>query len=388
MSVDSRESQSSEESFHSASEFVDVSGSIAVDDEFNALWERATRPRVRGPLRASGTESGRSRHPSRSFWQRVKGPRAKKLANSGLLLRNYRNQNHGSETVSIESWSWGDRYTGTAGERIPQEDQGLQDGFETPSLHDLSDGDSSSVSFAPEQSKHRQRLFDAAKNHLFYTIERRRETSKPKLSVLNLSTLQRIILHCIQTDLAKSVSAAYREGSLKDMNSNEVKDTLHAYCNAVRDLDYMKAVAERGTEQDLFIIRSSRALEREILKMASLIPDHVLPKGKLQPALDRKNRELAGDNSRRYAVKMDARKRRLRRFGMAGCGGLLVIVPVVHMAIVPGRLSSLVTTSAAMIVFAVLVTLGTDRGPNDVLATTAAYAAVLVVFVGLSLEKS
>lgn len=64
-----------------------------------------------------------------------------------------------------------------------------------------------------------------------------------------------------------------------------------------------------------------------------------------------------------------------------------MIVPVVIMAIVPSRLSSLVMTSAAMIVFAGLVTLGTDRGPNDVLATTAACAAVLVVFVGLSLEK-
>jgi len=38
-----------------------------------------------------------------------------------------------------------------------------------------------------------------------------------------------------------------------------------------------------------------------------------------------------------------------------------------------------------MLVFAALVTLGTELGPNEVLATTAGYAAVLVVFVGTSL---
>ncbi|GAB1744776.1 hypothetical protein NU219Hw_g2592t1 [Hortaea werneckii] len=233
MSVDCREDPSSEESFHSAGEFVDAPDFVAVHDAFSSLPESGSLPELPDSIRRSGTESERSRHRSRDVWRRVKGPRAKRLAKVGLLPRKYWNQHRGRQTISKEGRSGRDQSANTASEPIPrEEDQDLRDGFNTPSPHASSYADSSSVSLGEEQSRHGQRLFDAAKNHLFYTIERRRETPKPKLPVLKLSTLQRIILHCIQTDLAKSVSAAYREGTLKDMNSNEVKDTLHAYCTA------------------------------------------------------------------------------------------------------------------------------------------------------------
>ncbi len=56
------------------------------------------------------------------------------------------------------------------------------------------------------------------------------------------------------------------------------------------------------------------------------------------------------------------------------------------MTLHPGLVVDLVTTSIATVIFAVIITFfGTDASGQEVLASTAAYAAVLDVFVGASL---
>jgi hypothetical protein len=72
---------------------------------------------------------------------------------------------------------------------------------------------------------------------------------------------------------------------------------------------------------------------------------------------------------------------------MAAIGGLLLVVPMLIMANVPGKVSSLVTTCVALVIFSALIALFTELGPHEILATTAAYAAVLVVFVGTSMSS-
>jgi hypothetical protein len=61
---------------------------------------------------------------------------------------------------------------------------------------------------------------------------------------------------------------------------------------------------------------------------------------------------------------------------------------VIVMASIPGKTSSLVTTCIAMLIFAIGITFGTDLKADQVLGATAAYAAVLVVFVGTSLAET
>lgn len=71
---------------------------------------------------------------------------------------------------------------------------------------------------------------------------------------------------------------------------------------------------------------------------------------------------------------------------MALFGGVALIVPTVIMAKVQGINVSLITTSVAVVLFGVALAFGaTDSTGKDVLAATAAYTAVLVVFVGTSL---
>jgi hypothetical protein len=89
-----------------------------------------------------------------------------------------------------------------------------------------------------------------------------------------------------------------------------------------------------------------------------------------------KRRRLEGERSA-------ARGLRLR---MAVFGGSTLIVPMLIMALRPGLVVDLVTTSVATVLFgAVTAVMATDSSGRDVLASTAAYAAVLVVFVGASL---
>ncbi|KAK5679931.1 hypothetical protein LTS10_007879 [Elasticomyces elasticus] len=157
---------------------------------------------------------------------------------------------------------------------------------------------------------------------------------------------------------------------------------MEKHCQAVRDMDYMKERATLNPSEDPFKMMSSRAVERSIMETVGLIPKHLIPAGKLSNALDHEDPALH-INSRVKAKKEAAREQNIQRLAMAAIEGLLLLVPVLIMANLHGKFATLVTTSASMVVFAVLV--ATDLGPNEVLATTAGYAAVLVVFVGTSL---
>lgn len=80
---------------------------------------------------------------------------------------------------------------------------------------------------------------------------------------------------------------------------------------------------------------------------------------------------------------------RKEAFVMALFGGIAVIAPLFIIALIPGLKTSLITTSVATVLFAgFLAGWATDASGNNVLAATAAYAAVLVVFVGTSLAPS
>jgi hypothetical protein len=69
-------------------------------------------------------------------------------------------------------------------------------------------------------------------------------------------------------------------------------------------------------------------------------------------------------------------------------GGIALIVPTVIMAKYPGTNFSLGTTAVATVLFALELAFGArDSTGKDVLAATAAYIAVLVVFIGTSLAS-
>lgn len=69
---------------------------------------------------------------------------------------------------------------------------------------------------------------------------------------------------------------------------------------------------------------------------------------------------------------------------LALIGGGSLIVPMLVMSIHASKTKSLITVSVATFIFSFLLSMALRLQNNDVLAATAAYAAVLVVFVGTS----
>lgn len=157
---------------------------------------------------------------------------------------------------------------------------------------------------------------------------------------------------------------------------------------ALRNLEYMQECAARypeDDERDPFYLKSTKVLQRQAMEDAGLIPNHMQPKGRLPGTLDRaRSAELPG-MARSMANEKARTDRLMVRFLMAMTGGLALLIPMLVMTYFPGKNVSVVTTSVAMLIFAAAITLGTQLAPDQVLGATAAYAAVLVVFVGTSL---
>ena len=76
----------------------------------------------------------------------------------------------------------------------------------------------------------------------------------------------------------------------------------------------------------------------------------------------------------------------LESFVLAIVGGLFLIVPLWVMVLLKTTIVTLITTSVLVAVFAFTMAFFLER--RDVVSCTAAYAAVLVVFVGASTGKS
>ncbi|KAM5357472.1 hypothetical protein ACJZ2D_016238 [Fusarium nematophilum] len=73
----------------------------------------------------------------------------------------------------------------------------------------------------------------------------------------------------------------------------------------------------------------------------------------------------------------------LARLGMAVGGGLALIVPMLIMVLHPTKLTAILTTSIFTLAMAVaLAVFMAHSEPMDIVGFTAAYAAVLVVFIG------
>jgi hypothetical protein len=138
-------------------------------------------------------------------------------------------------------------------------------------------------------------------------------------------------------------------------------------------------------ERDPFYMKSTKILQRQAMEDAGLIPHHMQPKGNLPGTLDRARFPKLHGRVRSVANEEAKADRFMVRFLMAMIGGLALIVPMLVMTSFPSKNVSVVTTSAAMLIFAAVITLGTQLAPDQVLGATAAYAAVLVVFVGTSL---
>lgn len=136
--------------------------------------------------------------------------------------------------------------------------------------------------------------------------------------------------------------------------------------------------------RDPFIITGERRVDRDIL--AAAIP-HLTARADPEPILTTRWEQdgvpIAGNRSRlrhsRYS----------RRVGVAAFGVAFLIGPMWLMALQPGaaRYVALASATAFIVAFGLVMAYVLEED-KEVLSSTAAYAAVLVVFVGLTAETS
>lgn len=156
----------------------------------------------------------------------------------------------------------------------------------------------------------------------------------------------------------------------------------------MRDYDYIKTCVDRR-HRDPFVLSSSRKLEAQFLKLEL---EHVpVDCRRSKGEWSRVNfcEPIYSDHITRGSLSKEEKfQQTLQRLGMAIVGGAFLIGPMWLMVLRNELYTTLITTTAFVFGFALVISIvptfvdGATLGMEAVMSVTAAYAAVLVVFVG------
>jgi hypothetical protein len=171
---------------------------------------------------------------------------------------------------------------------------------------------------------------------------------------------------------------------------------------ALQDWDYISRCALKGRLKDPFFLTTKRTSDFKLLKellnleqeratdtrdsdfyWVSKLEEDIKVLDNLPPPKDQGNEETVFGSSRIASNSEDRYERGLKRLYMAALGGIFLIGPMLIMVLHKSLLTTLLTTSLCVVIFGLLM-VRYGEAPFDVLSGTAAYAAVLVVFVGAS----
>ncbi|KFY37261.1 hypothetical protein V494_04842 [Pseudogymnoascus sp. VKM F-4513 (FW-928)] len=202
---------------------------------------------------------------------------------------------------------------------------------------------------------------------------------------VNFAELQRLRLRQLQHTL---VDHAVTIATTRTHPENWPKD-MREYVQALQDYDYMGQ--RRQPRADPFLVTGERYVDRCILEAAMSLEPNAKESLKLVGPLgfwetkDTQPEPVGGtrtDNYRRGWVKGF-----YTRVAAAAMGGIFLIAPMWLMVLQNTMYTGLVATTLFVGVFGFLMAYFLDD-LKDVMSTTAAYAAVLVVFVGLTTSGS
>jgi hypothetical protein len=144
------------------------------------------------------------------------------------------------------------------------------------------------------------------------------------------------------------------------------------------------------SKRDPFLATGEYAADNYVLNCninSVLADDHILPEPSLRKwepygdGIKRPHEPITGTRSSN--INKTWRRGFRRRVGLAALGGILLVGPMWLMVLQGGRFTPLIATTVCVTGFGLLMAYMLEEG-KDVLASTAAYAAVLVVFVGSS----
>ncbi|KAK3674600.1 hypothetical protein LTR78_005686 [Recurvomyces mirabilis] len=219
-----------------------------------------------------------------------------------------------------------------------------------------------------QSSTFAERVFEAGKPDLLYDLKSSHRFKDSTDGVLDLTTLQRMSQHVIQQKLVEQVKAIGEKGAWMEIG---IRETLHEYCEIIRDLEYMESSALKGRAADPFLMSTTKPMDRRLLEEVGLAWSD--PK-KRSPRVEANRLGF----TKRASPSMQKTKRLLMSF--LGC--LALLAPYLIMKLIAGALVRIVSTCAFALVFALGIALVSDLAPDRICLVTAAYAAALVIFVG------
>lgn len=151
-------------------------------------------------------------------------------------------------------------------------------------------------------------------------------------------------------------------------------------------MDKTAAAALDSKDNDPFVITTNTALGRELIRdMAKKLPDswkQIWGDGAyLEPAKDQSHPSLPG-HLRNQNITKERHRALVHRMGGAVVGGIALIGPMLLMVLKPLLIVRLVTVSGCVLISGFALALFSRANPREIMGIVAAYAAVLVVFVG------
>ncbi|ROW00295.1 hypothetical protein VMCG_07256 [Cytospora schulzeri] len=289
---------------------------------------------------------------------------------------------------------------------VPDSRTGTMDTFESASSHVHTAGSVRSVSTAngasasssrhsqpPNPASHRHDVYpkvppfnpsdpgdwvvDHHRNNLVTELE-----PSPKgepLFRVNFAELQRMHISKLKVKLIKhsvDMRVANRE------TSPDWEKDLAKYIQAMKDFEYI--LRHKDSDAISFVATGNRVIDRWII--AKTIGHDVDRLGHLVRVRGQESYEetYSDLNTSRVVYAWRARKiALLKRLQMATSGAVLLLGPMWLMVLHKTVYTGLITTTVCVAILGVLCSLILEK-PLDVLSATSAYAAVLVVFVGLT----
>ncbi|KAK4247682.1 hypothetical protein C7999DRAFT_14288 [Corynascus novoguineensis] len=170
---------------------------------------------------------------------------------------------------------------------------------------------------------------------------------------------------------------------------------LKEYIQAVRDYDFMTECSQRAN--DPFDVSAERLTDDEIMQRAAWVRnawqtdnelrtlDPIAPLGTAPWSKSWESKRNPIGGTRHASIRKTWYGAFFQRLGFSFVGGVFLLAPMWIMVLHKTRRTCLITTTAFVVVFGTILAWRMEK-PADVLAATLAYAAVLVVFVGLAVE--
>ncbi|KAF4921772.1 hypothetical protein CGCVW01_v005749 [Colletotrichum viniferum] len=198
---------------------------------------------------------------------------------------------------------------------------------------------------------------------------------------ISFAEVQRMRIRKLQCELVRHVAKM----RLQRKESPGWEQSLEQYIKALQDHAYMESRSK--SIRDPFLATGEYDVDNYVLNcnIDSILANVIRDKAKSLKPWDNSSSEycepITGTRGRNVAETWH-RGFKQRVFVAAG-GGAFLVIPMWIMVLKNGLYTSLISTTAFVTAFGILMAYFLDE-TKDVLASTAAYAAVLVVFVGTS----